>query len=76
MTAFKIQTIKAFIATNDDGTEGVISMQIGDVHMPFVCADDKRVKDLKPHAIKIAKETGKTVKLAKFSVRENIESYD
>jgi len=73
MSGQKIETIYAFIATEKNGTEGIISMQVGDMHMPFVSADDCRLEWLKPYALQIAKESGTTVTLAKFSVRENIE---
>lgn len=74
MTAFKITTLKAFIATEDDGTEGIVGMTMGEgFFMPFVCADDKRAEWLKPYAMQIASELGKKIQLAKFSIREDIE---
>lgn len=72
---FKIKEIHAFIATEDDGTEGVIGQLMPDgVFMPFVCADSERVKQLRPFAKNIAKISKKTVKLIRFSVREDLEA--
>jgi hypothetical protein len=74
---FKIKTIHAFIATEDDGTEGVIGQLMPDgVFMPFVCADAERVKLLRPFAAEIARMSNKPVKLARFSVREDLEDIE
>lgn len=77
MTAFKIKSIKAFIATEDDGTEGIIAMKMPNgLMMPLVYADDAHGKALKPYVIKLAKALGKKAMLAQFSVRENIEEIE
>lgn len=71
---FKITTIHAFIATEIDGTEGVIGQLMPDgVFMPFVCADAERVKQLRPFAKNIARIGKTSVKLIRFSVREDLE---
>jgi hypothetical protein len=40
----RIEALYAWVATEPDGGEGVCSMQIGEVHMPIVCADMERVE--------------------------------
>jgi len=70
----KIETIFAFIAIDkapDD--EGIVAMRVGIQWMPMVGADLKRMESLKPLALKIAKETGQKITLAKFKVREDVE---
>lgn len=70
---FKIKTIHAFIATEDDGTEGIIGMQTPDGWMPFVAADSDRLESLRPYAIEIAKAAGTRVTIAEFSIRKDVE---
>lgn len=70
---FKITTIHAFVATEDDGTDGIIGEYMGGGWMPFVCADEARVDSLRPIAQQIVKQLKKPVKLVRFSVREDLE---
>ncbi len=72
---FKITSIKAFIAEDEDGTEGVCAHSINGQWMPFVCADDARVESLKPIVKEIARTFNKKIKLIKFSVREDLEEF-
>lgn len=72
---FKIKTIHAFIATEDDGTEGVIGELLPNgFFMAFVAADPSRIESLRHRAERIAKASGKDVVLAKFSIREDLET--
>lgn len=73
----KITEIWAFVSSEEHG-EGIIGEtvnmpMIGKTFMPFVCADKARMESLKPHAQRIAKESGKKIKLVKFTLREEIE---
>ncbi len=72
----KINQLYAFVSVDEFG-EGIVgmTMDIGgrDTFMPFVCADKKRVESIRPHAIQIAKESGKTIKLIRFTTREELE---
>lgn len=74
-----IDEIFVFVSSDETG-EGIIGQTIemmgSPVFMPFVCADQARVKSLKPLAKKIANETGKKIKLIRLSVREDIEEYN
>jgi hypothetical protein len=70
----KIETIYAFISTEEGPEdEGVVAVKVGDVWMPLVGADMKRVESLRPLAKEIAQTTGKRIVLAKFTVREDME---
>lgn len=72
----KITEMYAFISV-DEGGEGVVGMTLPvngrDTFMPFVCADKARMESLKHIAKKIAKESGKTIKLIKLTNRKDIE---
>lgn len=68
-----IETLYAFVVRDDDNTEGVIGMSTASGWMPFVGADLARVNDLKPYAQQIATRLGKTVTLAVFQTRQNVE---
>ena len=70
----KIESIYVFIATDEDPEdEGVVAQLLGDTWFPLVAADQARVKFLRPLAKRIAEGTKKTVVLAKFSHREDLE---
>jgi len=74
----KIEQVYVFVSVDKDG-EGIVGQTIqmmgAPVFMPFVCADKARMESLKPLAKKIAKESGKKIKLIRLSVREEIEEY-
>jgi hypothetical protein len=71
----KIQTIHVFIAIDKNpDDEGVVAMKVGNNWIPLVAADEARIKSLKPIAQRIATITKQKIILAKFSVRENVET--
>jgi hypothetical protein len=74
----KITELWIFASSDKDG-EGIIGETFNVMgqatFMPFVCADKARMESLKPLAKRIAKESGKKVKLVRLSVREEIEEY-
>lgn len=70
----KILSVFAFIATDSDGSEGVVSVQLGNVHMPLMGADLAMVANLRPIARRIAQTTGVPITLAHFSVRTDQET--
>ena len=70
---FRIKTIHAYTAIGDDNEEGIIGELIDGTFMPFVCADEDRLRSLRQNAVDIGKMTGKKIKLVRFSVREDIE---
>lgn len=73
MMSFRITEIHAFLAVGDDDEEGIIGAHTAMGWVPFVAADKTRLNILRPHAENIAKDTGKKVKLVRFSVREDLE---
>ena len=70
---FKIETIHAFIATDDDGVEGLAAFNMGGNWFPMVAADDSRLRSLRPVADAIAQASGKPLTLARFSTRTDLE---
>jgi hypothetical protein len=74
----RIDEVYAFVSVDQNG-EGIVGhtvqMMGQTVFMPFVCADKSRMESLKPAAKKIAKESGKKIRLIRLSVREEIEEY-
>ncbi len=70
----KITEIFAFICEeHGPEDEGVVGMMIDGVMMPLVGADPARVASLKPLAARIARTTGKRIRLIRFTVREDGE---
>jgi len=70
----RIDEMFAFVAEEsgpDD--EGLIGFKSGDSWIPMVGADMARVNSLKPVAKQISKITGKSVKVLRFTNREEIE---
>lgn len=67
----QINEIYAYVA-EEGGCEGIISMQMGNTHMPLVGADVARHESLKEHVKQIAKASGKKIKLLKFTNREEV----
>jgi hypothetical protein len=75
----KITEMYAFVSI-DEGGEGVVgmTMPVGgrETFMPFVCADKKRMESLKPIAIQLSKESGKTIRLIKLDNRKVLETIE
>lgn len=72
-----ISTVVVFVSIDEDGNEGVIGQKMDGVWMPFVCADEARIKQFFPSAEAIAKEFNIKYRILKFSVREDVtDVYD
>lgn len=73
---FRIMSLHAFVAL-DPATdeEGVIAQRMIDGWMPMVAANPERLEQFRADATRIAKATGQTIKLVKFSVREDVETF-
>jgi len=69
----KITEMYAFIAHEPDG-EGIPCFQFGDTLFPLVGADTARVDSLRQMAQVIADTSGMTLTLARFTVREELET--
>ena len=72
---FKITSIQAFIAEDEDGAEKIYAHNIAGGWLPFICFDDASVESLKPIVKEIAGTFNKKMKLIKFSVREDLEEF-
>lgn len=68
-----IDAIYAWVATNRDGSEGIVSTMMGDTHMPLIGADVDRMKALRSAAEYIRQASGCPVRLVRFSHREDME---
>ena len=66
----------AYIATEEDGTEGLPAVVIKGRWYPLLAADPVRLKDLHAMADGIAAESGRTMQLVKFTTRKNIPTED
>lgn len=71
MTKFKITEIYALVGEDTEG-EGVWGFNSPNGWIPMIGSDWERLKNLLPIADSIAKATGKTYKILRFSVREDI----
>ena len=70
---FKVQTIHAFIATDDNGVEGVAMFNMGGKWFPIIAADLECLESLRPVAEAIVQTSGKPLTLARFSTRTDLE---
>ncbi len=65
---FKIKKIWAFIAEEEDGTEGVCGYEVSEGKwMPLIGADGARLESLLPIAKQIAIHTNRRMELREFS---------
>ncbi|KKL12546.1 hypothetical protein LCGC14_2534710, partial [marine sediment metagenome] len=69
----KIIELYAFIATDNNGDEGITAMLVGNKWLPMVGADMDRIESLRPVAEKIAGIHGQKIIIAKFTNRVHIE---
>ncbi len=72
MTNFKITTITAFIAVDEDGDEGVMGVLNGDQWIPLICADEERIRILFPVAENIARVKNIPYRVIQLSVRTDV----
>ena len=72
---FVIDEVYLFVATDAEG-EGVPAIRLGDMAMPLFAADVARVESLKQAATQVARESGKAVKLVRFTQRQEIATID
>jgi len=69
---FRITQLWA-VLSSDEGGEGLCAGPvINGVMLPLIAADEARLESFMPMAHKIAKESGKKVKIVRFTVREEI----
>lgn len=75
---FVIREVWAFICIHDDGDEAVPATfhDPSRTWLPMVAADVKRVESFREIAAEMAKRSGKRIVLAKFSTREDLETFE
>ena len=75
--SFRISHVYAFIsrdpATDEEGVCGF--MGADGVMWPMVAANEERLTQLRPLARWVAQRSGRPVTLARFTTREEMESY-
>jgi hypothetical protein len=59
----------------DDGGEGLCAAPLGGVTLPLIAADKRRLDLIKPLARKLARMSGKPVRITKFGERTDVEIY-
>ena len=67
-----IKEMYAYVAEDDQG-EGVTGFLDGNTWLAMVGADLKRAQSLEPVAKQIARQSGQTIRLLRFSVREELK---
>jgi hypothetical protein len=73
----KITEMWAFISEDKDAEdEGIISAHVGMGWMPLIGADEARIRSLLPLALEIQRQTGKKVKLVKFTQRSDLQAFE
>lgn len=71
MTDLKIEKMYAFVAENDEG-EGVMAFKSGNIWMPMIGADFKRIDSLLFIANEMSKISGKEFKILQFDNRVDV----
>lgn len=71
----KVTEMFAWLAVEENGSEGIIAGPVGRHElMPLVGGDRKRMEALRPVAEYVQQQTGLRIKLVRFSEREELES--
>lgn len=59
----------------DDGGEGVVAAPFGNMTLPLIAADKRRLEQIVPAARALARTFGRVCRLIKFTHREEVEVY-
>lgn len=70
----RIETLWAALSI-DDGGEGLCAAPFGEMTLPLIAADRRRLEQIVPVAKQIATMFKKPVRLARFTKREDVEIY-
>ena len=68
-----IREIYIFVSTDAQGHDGIVSAAQGGMLMPLVTSKRRIAELMRPMVQQIVRETGTTVKLLRFSSREELE---
>jgi hypothetical protein len=69
-----IETLFAWLQLDEEGNEGVAAFCADNQWYPMIGADWERVRSLRPMAERIARLTGRPMRLVRFRVREEVET--
>ena len=73
----RIETIWAFVSVDpEDGKEGVCAARFGGMMLPLIAADPVRLEILREIAEQLVQDSGMTIRLAKFTCREDVETLE
>lgn len=74
----RIDKIWAFLSVDEAGNEGVCAGPLAGPFslVPFIAADEARLKSLEPFVVAIAIATGMKIKLVEFSSRTEVRTID
>jgi hypothetical protein len=65
-----------YLSADDDGTEGVLIVETaGAAKIPLIGHTERQARTLRPIAEHMAKRNGQPVTLARFSAREDLETF-
>jgi hypothetical protein len=67
-----ITKLVAYVAVDHDGSEGIISMRMGDFMAPMIGADTERIRSLYPIALGIANIEGLKFKVLEFELARDV----
>jgi len=72
----RIDSIWAYVSVDADGNEGVCAAPIGHggMCMPLIAVDEARLSSITPIAEALARITGMTIKLVRFTAREELRN--
>jgi hypothetical protein len=70
-----ITELFVFIATDNDGNDGIVSTSVGPIHAPMVTSKRRVVEMMKLKAAEISRITREPITLLRFSNREEIETF-
>lgn len=70
---FNVVQLWAFLASGDDGEEGLIGVSSAAGFIPLVASDLARMEAVKQLAIGIARDHSTTIRLVRFNLRTDIE---
>lgn len=70
----RIEAVYAYLSVDAAGNEGVCAGPIGPGGMllPLIAADEARLESITPFAAQLARFTGMTIRLVKFTAREDL----
>jgi hypothetical protein len=71
--SFRITSVTAFLSVGDDDEEGVIGIQLDGAWFPLVMADEERLRQMRPYAEEVARQTKRPVRLVRFETRTEVE---